>query len=465
MGDRNLELEYWKERLTSLEKDCQTLRAEIGATGDPLARQTLEKRLTLVFQDIDRVSEKVTAIRQLAQNQAVDARDTALLAILQAHGEKTEIRQAYQTTIAHWSADIDTTATTPQQILKELKRISPNPNYSAQEEFIAHLRFLANSDRLLNALNIWGQQHYPERNWDDLREQIRQTFEAALKQAQPAIFVQMNKAEEATTQSDDNTPHYQLKAWLIEDIEKYQQHRQGYHQLMEPDTPAAEPFVLHRLETKIQPLLNQWLSHPVLANCDQNPEFYVFLPKDQLDLNPDYWPLDERGRRRLGQIYSVVLCCTDRLEGPYPKGTWRKLWNRHQDCHDQIACDLFIDGSDRDIDALIDQLEATATADNAVGLKVTTAPCAPNADELFEELLVSGLPVAIWGRCDETQTTISLTGELDKLLRAANLCELPQRVHSLRRGARITTNTPDCYIGHHLSLLRDNPTLIPPKSA
>lgn len=465
MGERNLELEYFQERLASLAKDCQTLKAEIGATGDPLAKQALENRLMLVFQEIELVSEKVTTIQRLAQNQAVDARDTDLLAILQAHGDETETRQAYQTTIAHWSADIDTTATTPQQMLKELKRISPNPNYSAQEEFIAHLRFLSNSDRLLNALNMWGQQHYPERNWDDLREQIRQTFEAALKHAQPAIFVQMNKAEEATTQSDDNTPYYQLKAWLVEDIERYQHHRQGYHRLIEPDTPAAEPFVLDGLEAKIQPLLNQWLSHSVLASCGQNPEFYVFLPKDQLHLNPDYWPLDSSARRRLGQIYSVVLCCIDRLEGPYPKGTWRSLWNRHQDCHTQTAYDLFIDGSDRDIDALIDQLEATATADNAVGLKVTTAPCSPGAEELFEELLISGLPVAIWGRCDETQTTISIASELDGLLRAASLCELPQSVYNLRRRARRTTNTPDCYIGHHLSLLRDNPTLIPPKSA
>ena len=465
MGERNLELEYWQERLTSLEEDCQTLQAEIRATGDPLARQTLENRLTLVFQEIDRVSRKVTTIQQVAQNQAVDDRDTALLAILQAHGDEAEIRQAYQSTIAHWSADIDTTATTPQQMLKELKRISPNPNYSAQEEFIAHLRSLSNSDRLLNALNMWGQQHYSERNWDDLRKQIRQTFEAALKHAQPAIFVQMNKAEEATTQSDENTPHYQLKAWLVEDIEKYQQHRQGYHQLIEPDTPAAEPFVLDGLEPKIQPLLSQWLSHSLLTNCGQNPEFYVFLPKDQLDLNPDYWPLDASGGPRLGQIYPVVLCCIDRLEGPYPKGIWRKLWRRHQDCYEQAACDLFIDGSDRDIDALVDQLVATATADNVVGLKVTSAPCAPNADAIFEELLWSGLPVAIWGRCDETETTISIASELDRLLRAATLGELPQSIHAVRFSARRLTNTPECYIGHHLSLLRDNPTLIPPKSA
>ncbi|MGB3138130.1 MAG: hypothetical protein WBB18_15090, partial [Nodosilinea sp.] len=135
MGERNLELEYWQERLTSLEEDCQTLQAEIRATGDPLARQTLENRLTLVFQEIDRVSRKVTTIQQVAQNQAVDDRDTALLAILQAHGDEAEIRQAYQSTIAHWSADIDTTATTPQQILKELKRISPSAAYSPQEEF------------------------------------------------------------------------------------------------------------------------------------------------------------------------------------------------------------------------------------------------------------------------------------------------------------------------------------------
>lgn len=465
MGERNLELEYWQERLASLEKDRRMLQPKIGAIVDPLAQQALENQLLLLLQEIDQVSRQIADLRQQAQNQTVAARDSSLVGILEAHGDESTIRQAYQTTIAHWSADVDTTATTPEQILKELKRISANADYSALEEFIAHLRATTDRDRLLTALNTWGQQYYPQRNWSDLSEQIRQTFEVKLETAQPAILIQMSLAEEETTQSSDNTLHYRLKAWLIEDVERYQQHRKGYHRLIEPDTSAAKPFVLDKLEAKIQPLLSQWLSHPVLASCNQDPEFYAFLPKDRLDLNPDYWPLDDSGRRRLGQIYSVVLCCIDRIDGPYPKGTWRKLWKRHQDCHEQTAHGLFIDGSDRDIDALIDGLEATATIDNAIGLKVTSAPCAPNADELFEELLMSGLPVAIWGRCDETKTTISIASELDGILRAASLCELSQSVHGMRRRARRTTNTPDCYIGHHLSLLRDNPTLIPPKSA
>ena len=158
MGERNIELEYQQERLVSLEKIVEALQEEIAAAVDPITKGQLEKRLTSVFQKISQVSGEIMAIEQQAQNQTVAARDSSLMAILKAHGDEGTICQAYQTTIAHWSADIDTTATTPKQILKELKRISANADYSALEEFIAHLRATTDRDRVLTALDTWGQQ-------------------------------------------------------------------------------------------------------------------------------------------------------------------------------------------------------------------------------------------------------------------------------------------------------------------
>lgn len=469
MGERNLKLEYWQERLEVLNQRITELKLEIGATVDSTFRKGLENKLMVALDEIDQVEATISNIWEISQHKEVQVQTDELIDILQRHNSQIEeMRRAYQTTVSHWPTDVPQEVETAISMIKELKRIGSSADYSALEEFVAHLVSDTNSTKLISALNHWGQHYYPDRSWAALHVQIQQAFEPKSENFQPAILIRIHLAEEATTQAD-NTPHYQLEAWLIEDIETYQtqgNRRTGYHTLVSADTPAALPFVLEALEAKMQPLLNQWLSQAkqILSGCKNDPEFHVFLPKSLLHLTVDYWPLDDRQRpKRLGQLHRVVMCCADRLDGPYPIGPWRSLWDRHQTCLDQIAGDVFVDGSEQDLDTLIEVLE-DAVADNAiVGLKVTTAPRLPAAEELFEELLISGLPLAIWGRCEEAG--IAIAAELDTILRTDSLIKLPQTVQEKRREARKPKNSVDRHIGHHLSLLRDNPTLIPPKSA
>ena len=467
MSERNLQLEYMQGQLAKHLNQVEKVQEEIGATVDPLTKETLENQLMLLFKEIDQIRDRIEAIQKAAQK----ARDAALLEVLQAHmSQLEEMHQTYQTTVSHWLADVPQVVESPAAMIRELKRISPSADYSAHEEFVAHLGSTTNSTELRDALNAWGQHYYPERNWSAFSAQIQQAFEPKSEHFQPAILIRIGLAEEATTQAN-NTPHYQLEAWLVEDIETYQtrgKQRTGYHTLVAPDTPEAAPFVFENLEAKIQPLLNHWLSEAkkILFNCDNDPEFHVFLPKALLHLRADYWPVGDLKRTiRLGHLHKVVICCTDRLDGPYPIKPWKKLWDKHQACIEKTACEVFVEGSDQDLEALVEILEDAVDAETVVGLKVLTAPCLPKAEELFEELLISGMPLAIWGRCDESKSNFSIAEELDMILRAGSLSALPQIVQKKRREARRACNTSDSHIGHHLVLLRDNPTLIPPKSA
>lgn len=466
MVERNLELEYWQEQLEALVQEAKKLQQELEVENDSIRRDRLEKRLMQNFEKRSQVEAKVQSCEQSAKTALEGIRKSALLAILLDHRDQVaEMAQAYLTTVLHWPTDVPQSVEEPAQMIRELNRIGSTPEYSALEEFVAHLVGQTKSVALIDALNVWGQQYYAERNWSALKTQIQQKFEVDCEEFQPAILIQIRLAEEATTQAD-NVPRYQLQAWLVDNVETYQEQRKqrtGYRKLIEEGTPAFEPFVLEQLEEKIQPLLGQWLSlvNQVLPECRNDPEFHVFLPKELLFLNVDCWLFG--GGRRLGHQHRVMVCCADRLEGPYPGPTWRRMWDRHQACLEQQANETFVSISDQDLDTAIEIIEDAIDADTVVGLKLTTPPCSPAAEELFEELLSAGLPLAVWGRCDEAN--ISIPQELDTILQVCTLSQLPHIVHRKRRESRRRANTPDRHIGHHLSLLRDNPTLIPPKSA
>ncbi|MEM9092855.1 MAG: hypothetical protein AAGC93_29525 [Cyanobacteria bacterium P01_F01_bin.53] len=471
MSSRNVGLEFkladLKRKLEKEKKRLEAIDRKIAEGVDFEEEEKLETRKDGIYPTINALSENIRKLEGKWQNQSLENRNTELISLLQAADHSNyDFQQLYQTVVSHWGTATAPSAASLLEILPELERMGKNDTagYSALESFIAHLWHKA-SPELLAALRSWGEDYFPKQNWADLYAQIQAELTAKSANLKPAILINICLAEEKTTQSG-NQPHYRLEAWLVENLETYQEQgkqRTGYHPLTLTGTPAAEPFMIEALEAKIQPLLNNWISQTkrLLVNCNRDPEFYVFLPKSLLEMAVDYWPLDTR--KRLGHLYSVVLCCSDRLDGPYPINAWHRFWERHCDCSEKIATDAFIEGSDENIDNLIEALEEAEDDENIVGLKLKTAPSSEKLEMLFDELLIAGLPLAFWGRCDKAN--ILNAKELDTILQKDSLGKLSVTVQHKRREARKAKNTPDCHIGHHLSLLQDNPKLIPPRSA
>jgi hypothetical protein len=386
------------------------------------------------------------------------------------------IKAAYQATMNHRKAP-PRDVSEPAAYVQELGLISSGRlPYTALEEFIVRLFRQTEETGLVQALINWGRQYYPERDWLDLSTDLEQSTRTNLR---PAILIRLTPAEEATTQAG-NQPHYQLRAWLVEDMDTYRRSKGGCHALIPEDRPEAKLFAapadltqfVARMEAQLQVQLDQLLNRFIEeANrrCEEsqvNPEFHIFLPKALMALAVDQWPLDDH--TRLGHDYRVVVRCFERYSSAYRKGPcWRRLWAQYQQCLSNPSHPQFIawDGQLETLREVLFEAEETEPDPNratVLGLHCTTAP-PPDGRAVFDELLrVGGLPLVLWGRCQVP--TICNQTCLEKLLQAT-LADLPQQVDQQRREARRAANPADRHIGHHLFLLRDDPTLTPPKRA
>jgi hypothetical protein len=429
--------------------------------------QKLEARKDGIFKKISALNQELEALETETEHQPPD-RVSTLATVVQDADDST-IQQAYQALKGHWHTEIPSTMPrsdqrTEAEWVTELERLgaSQEGSYSGLESFIAHLWHLA-SDPLLSRLGQWGQSYYPDRNWADLHQTIQMQLSERAKCFQPAIFIKISPEEERTVYAH-NQPHYRLGAWLIDDIDTYKtqgKRRRGYQSLITAETPEAEPFSIESLEEKIQSLLGRWIkrTRQMPMECENDPEFYVFLPKELLGTPVDQWPLSQN--ICLGHTYSVV-CCSDRIDYPTASiGEWRQYWERYENAAGEIARDVFIECNGSDMLAVRTAIETIETSDGAVGLHLTNAPSAEMLALIAEELWVIGLPLLFWGRCDEPR--INNAEALDTILQRKRLDELAETLKSARRQSR--SNTPECDIGHHLSLLRDNPSLIYPLSA
>jgi hypothetical protein len=467
---KDIQLEFYQTQLANLEEDYKRVTDQLQVEQDGVAQNKLERQIKQIGQQMDEWQKKIDQRQADMQSFARREALNNLIDLLKNYTDQFEaIAQAYKQTVSHWSVAIRSNVQTVDDIITELEKLPPK-QYSARQEFIAHLIQQSSDLSLTNDLKQWWVQYSPEIDWLQLHTEIEAAQDKRLENAQPAILITIARSDEASTQAQDDETYYQFNAWLIEDIQTYQQQKTGYHSLLAIDSPNAQPCLLEHLIQTIPQLLNTLISeqNQLCNKCKNDPQIHVFLPLELMHLGVDVWSLSPEPTRRpkyLGHDYLVVIRCANRYDSSYRKSpSWRKLWDRHQSLLRELAHDVFVPGHDQDLDNLMDTLEEAAQPNvedgKIVGLHVTQEPI--DIQELCYELLDSGLPLAIWSR--ENLAESGHETQLVDLLKADCLEQLPHTVKTKRRETR-RNNPPDRHIGHHLSLLWDDPNLVPPKSA
>ncbi len=466
---RDILLDSYQSNLDDLYQEYDRVQERLRTAQDASTEMKLELRIEQIGQKVDQLQRQIREHQENRERQLhLNSFEDLLLILKNSESQIDKMIQAYQRTIFHWQVQVDSRVNEIDLIITELARIPHgNSSYTAEEEFLAHLVMI--SDRLLaQALNQWAIEYRNGRNLRQLYQEIQELDNQRLENAKPGIFITIIRSDEASTQSQLGETFYQINAWLVEDIETYQKHKTGYHALIAPGSSTAEPCSLESLLQAVPRLIQDFLTqkNQRCPNCENYPEVHVFLPLELMHLGVEVWQLNPEPSRRiacLGHEHVVVVRCANRYDGNYTKApSWRRLWNNRQaQLRQSLAQDVFVPGHDQDIDALIELLDDAVDDDRIIGLHLTQAPI--DTEAMCYELLDSGLPLAIWPR--ENLLNNAHTADLTALLAASRLENLPQDVQHKRHETRRSKNTPDSHIGHHLSLLWDNPHLVPPKSA
>lgn len=410
-------------------------------SGNPLISPPQEE----VNQERDQLDQEQTLINILSD-------------ILQDHESQFRaMHAAFMQTVKNRKYKTPRNPQTSQEIVIELLRAPQGQfPYSALEQFVACLVFSTENLILMRKLRSCGEQQV--NNWNELLECVRNHQEQQTQNAQPVIMVLIEYSHEASIQ-EQNSDCYRLKAWLIQDMNQYIEQQQGYSSIELSGAIKGETYLLNDLVKEAHPLITEFLTKgsQELVN---DPEIHIFLPLKLMNQEVDRWLLnDPWGRPKLlGHDYKVVLRFADRASGSYrQRPRWRRKWEQHQSSLQRVAFEMFTSGNDNDLDELssvLDELE-----DNVVGLQLTQAPSQVERDDVFGVLLQSALPLAIWGRRSLLNSTNK--AELDRILQDCRLEQLPDTVKQERCQAR--NQEEGCHIGYHLSLLWDNPYLLPPK--
>ncbi len=470
----NPKLKYLQGQLDALEKNQQELENQIGTLlpSQILERNALENQLYIIFDNIEKEKQEIQKEQKKCRDKLVQKKFDELIEILQpAESLRAQIQQIYQNTLLHWPVKVKQNVDDVQSIVNELNKIAQGSlTYSALDEFIANLFHEISDDNVVNDLTQWGQEYCQSRDWLSLYKQIQESQNKRLENAQPAIFITITRSDEASTQSQDGETYYQLESWLIEDIDTYQTKKTGFYSLLAAGCQDNIPCLLENLLQNITRLLNGFITEQLkhCQGCENYPQIHVFLPIELMHLGVDAWSLDPTSKppEYLGHDYLVFIHCGNRYDGTYRKEpSWRKIWKRQQALLQDFVLNVFIAVHDSDINNLRDILDDYVKPESAdskvVGLYVTDVPI--DVKRLLEDVLDVGLPISIWCRKDLPDK--SHKTQIEDLLKASYLGDLPTKVKEKRHETRKTKNTEVNHIGHHLSLLWDDPHFYPPKSA
>jgi hypothetical protein len=457
MTNKDYTLEFWEEKLNDLERDYEKVKSQLRNEQDGPTQNKLERQLEQIGQEMEAREKQIKVRKRELQENALDE----LREILQRHDAQFgEMQQAYQATVNARSFNRRLTIETIKLLITELLKIPKgSSNSTALEEFAAWLTFISKKDDLINLLQGWGEQHC--KDWSELLRQIEAQRDEQNQNVQTALFIMISYSDEAATQSQD-WEAYRVQVWLIENVEQYKTARQGYRTVGLDINSGLTGDESHSWKA-IPEILKQFLEQGnVVDELSQDSEVHIFLPQQLLNCEADCWKLIKRIGKELpiGHDYKVFVRLYERLSRSYNPKMWKKKWQQKTSLLLEKASKGFKVCRDCDLDDLYYELTDEGNA-NVVGLTLIDAPNQDSSTNIFNLIFELGFPLALWSRANLSESRNE--EELNRVLEACLLANLPQTVKRERRESR--KKPLNCHIGHHLSLLWDDPYLVPPKSA
>lgn len=336
---------------------------------------------------------------------------------------------------------------TLEEILVQLNTMPPGKSkYTKAEQFLAYLAADSTlSQSICQNLKIWGEQNIQD--FTQLLNEVQQTLGVKFTSGEPYLMVVIRRSEQNSVTNPKQGNRYFVDAWLITDA--LTQGSSIGEQLSKPES-FRETLTFDEIPELLKIFLAQ-----IARYSSSKLTIEIFLPLDLMNQSVDSWEIDDElgVPVTLGSQYKIVVRSYERILPTYLyKGFWEEKWKIAQQLTDIEVGKTLIPGDCNNLKRLFVELNKP----DIIGLKLTTAPVQTGKGSVFALILKTAIPLAIWLRQDLAK---NCDEKIDGLLQCG-IHQLPENVKMKRLDAVL--EPPDTHIGHHLSLLWEDPYRLPP---
>ncbi|OYD95153.1 hypothetical protein CDG77_10530 [Nostoc sp. 'Peltigera membranacea cyanobiont' 213] len=451
-------------RLETLNQDLEKLENDYKAVADKKRRESNPQEQNNLQLQLDDIAKRINAIEkemnQLQQPEQGENNIQILLILLIPYEDKISncVKRIYQTCSPDdWQNPLPDKL---EGILVELKKMPQGESkYTVIEKFIARLVIDSEIPQSLSEqLKIWAKSNI--NGYSELLKLISTQIQE-LTNKTPYLIVAIRRSEQDSLTNPNKEDCYFLNAWLIPDANTYNsQNNSGCKQLFYPknviETKQSklknkETLTLKQIPQAINIFLNQigeYSSSKLIIE--------IFLPLELINEAVDCWEIEnEFGLEeiKLNRDYKVVVRSTERLLPTYSryKGFWQEKWQTLQKIIKTSVLSAFVLWNDDDLKKLSIELRK----ENAIGIKLQQTPIKTGKGSVFAVILSTATPVALWLRCHLPECNHQVDGLLECCIE-----ELTEAIAQKRLEALLEPE--NSHIGHHLSLLWEDPYRLPP---
>lgn len=246
--------------------------------------------------------------------------------------------------------------------------------------------------------------------------------------------------------------HYESLNEIIESYEIEQQEKEGENYQQYVSCDLLKPL-LGRLINKCSEKIN------LEINSKSYLTIQCFVPKNLLSVNFDCWEYElEEDCTQIRFDFSLHVRSLDRIENdfcklPNFKSIWESKWRQVHQNFGKIDEDL--------MNKYLRDPDAHFRDSSIIWVNICTSDV-EKLNTLWRKLIKGGIPIALWSRCYQNcqthrQEINNLVGQCDGKVK-----ELFDVIKRRRSAASSVIDHDSNDLGHHLSLLWEDPHLIPP---
>ncbi|MGK7942748.1 MAG: trypsin-like peptidase domain-containing protein [Crocosphaera sp.] len=312
-----------------------------------------------------------------------------------------------------------------------------------------------NKNQYFDDLTKWGQNYID--HFERLFQQEKNQQRIESKDEETICFLMLRFQE-----NKQDRGNYELSAILVRRKSQFQVKEDDLSLTLEVNLKNKEELTLEEIHKLLPTIIEDLLIQTYQINKNhnykrvKNIEIILFLPYalfneylEAIEIEEDELPIPLRAE------YQVVFRSEKRLQETLQK-TYKKLqkwennWKQVEICCDESCKNHFkSDENGETWQAMFSKLES-----QGIGCGLSQKP----SQEILKVFDRTGLAIAIWSK--QILDSWNYQEELNKVLESS-IIELPKTIKSKHQEA-FAENDPEQHIGHHLTLLWENPYLLPP---